>query len=52
MIVIDTEPDGTAKPGSEVFIYYGAADTSVGLAISTIDELIEACYEGNEIDRG
>jgi predicted GH43/DUF377 family glycosyl hydrolase len=51
MIVNEVEPDGTAKPGSEVFLYYGAADTSVALAIATVDELIEACYEGNELDR-
>ncbi|MCP4583639.1 MAG: glycosidase [candidate division Zixibacteria bacterium] len=51
MIVKDLEPDGTAKSDSELFLYYGAADTSVGLAIATVSELIDACHEGNESDR-
>jgi len=34
--------NGFAELDSEVFVYYGAADTCVGLAIYTIDELIEA----------
>jgi predicted GH43/DUF377 family glycosyl hydrolase len=41
MIVEDFDKNGFAEPESKVFIYYGAADTSVGLAISTIKELIE-----------
>ncbi|MPM03177.1 1,4-beta-mannosyl-N-acetylglucosamine phosphorylase [bioreactor metagenome] len=40
MIVKDYDEDGFAKPSSEVFVYYGAADTSVGLAVTTINELI------------
>lgn len=40
MIVKDYDEDGFAKPTSEVFVYYGAADTSVGLAVTTINELI------------
>jgi predicted GH43/DUF377 family glycosyl hydrolase len=30
-----------------VKIYYGAADTSVGLLITTIGELLEAAMEGD-----
>ena len=33
------EPDGTLK------IYYGAADTNIGLAIGNIDEIVKACLE-------
>jgi predicted GH43/DUF377 family glycosyl hydrolase len=40
MIVKDFDAEGYAKPDSEVYVYYGAADTSVGLAVSTINELI------------
>jgi predicted GH43/DUF377 family glycosyl hydrolase len=31
------EPDGTVK------VYYGAADTCIGLATAKLEELIEAC---------
>lgn len=41
MIVKEYDKEGFALPKSEVYIYYGAADTSIGLAISTIEELIE-----------
>lgn len=40
MIVKEYDADGFAKDDSEVFVYYGAADTCVGLAVSTIHELI------------
>jgi beta-1,4-mannooligosaccharide/beta-1,4-mannosyl-N-acetylglucosamine phosphorylase len=30
-------------PDGRVLVYYGAADTSVGLAVSTVSELIDAC---------
>ncbi len=42
MIVEDFDEEGFAKPESKVLVYYGAADTVVGLATSTIKELIEA----------
>ena len=45
MIVEDYDEDGYAKDNSEVKVYYGAADTSIGLATSTIDNLIEQCYK-------
>jgi beta-1,4-mannooligosaccharide/beta-1,4-mannosyl-N-acetylglucosamine phosphorylase len=40
-IVEEVAADGFAKLDSRIFIYYGAADTSVGLTISTISELLE-----------
>jgi len=47
MIVEETDGDGYARPSSEVKIYYGAADTSVGLAVTTIEELLAAASEGD-----
>jgi beta-1,4-mannooligosaccharide/beta-1,4-mannosyl-N-acetylglucosamine phosphorylase len=41
-IVEDVNQHGFAEKTSEVKIYYGAADTSIGLAIATIGELVEA----------
>jgi beta-1,4-mannooligosaccharide/beta-1,4-mannosyl-N-acetylglucosamine phosphorylase len=41
-IVEKVDPEGFADPKSEVLIYYGAADTCVGLAFSTIEELFQA----------
>lgn len=46
MIVEGLDADGFAPPDGGVKIYYGAADTSVGLAETTIAELLEACAEG------
>jgi predicted GH43/DUF377 family glycosyl hydrolase len=43
MIVEQFDKDGFAIPGSEVKIYYGAADTVVGLATTTIKDLIDSC---------
>jgi beta-1,4-mannooligosaccharide/beta-1,4-mannosyl-N-acetylglucosamine phosphorylase len=43
MIVKDYDSEGYALPESEVFVYYGAADTCVGLAVSTVSELIANC---------
>ncbi len=40
-IVAEVDADGFAKLDSRVFVYYGAADTSVGLATSTIAKLLE-----------
>ncbi len=40
MIVEDYDDDGYAKPESTVLVYYGAADTVVGLAVTTIQDLI------------
>jgi len=45
IIVNEIDEKCFALNRSKVFIYYGAADTSIGLAISTIDDLINASYE-------
>jgi len=47
MIVEEYDAEGFASENSEVKIYYGAADTSVGLLITTIGELLEAAMEGD-----
>ena len=47
MIVEKFDGEGFALENSEVKIYYGAADTSVGLLITTISELLEAAMEGD-----
>ena len=44
-VVEEFDDEGFAKPESEVKIYYGAADTVVGLYITTIAELLEAAQE-------
>jgi len=41
MIVEEFDEEGFALPDSKVFIYYGAADTSIGLLETTIKELID-----------
>lgn len=48
-IVSEYTADGFALPDAEVKIYYGAADTSIGLATATIAELVHACQhpQGN-----
>ena len=46
MIVESTDADGFADPHSEVKLYYGAADTVVGLATTSIQELLDATREG------
>lgn len=40
MIVEEYDAEGFALPESKVLVYYGGADTVVGLAVSTIQELI------------
>jgi len=47
MIVEKFDGEGFALENSEVKIYYGAADTSVGLLITTISELLNAAMEGD-----
>lgn len=41
IVVEEYDVEGFAKPESKVLVYYGAADTSVGLATATIKELLE-----------
>ncbi len=44
-IVVDgADAEGFAEPQSLVRLYYGAADTVVGLATATVGELLEACF--------
>ncbi len=43
MIVDECDNDGFASMESPVRIYYGAADTVVGMATITIRELISSC---------
>lgn len=45
MIVEEYDEEGFASLNSKVLVYYGAADTAVGLAESTIKELIEAAKQ-------
>ncbi len=42
-LITDTDADGFAAPESELRLYYGAADTCVGLATTTVGELLRAC---------
>jgi predicted GH43/DUF377 family glycosyl hydrolase len=43
-IILDIDSEGFARDNSEVYVYYGAADTCVCLAITTIKELMEEVY--------
>lgn len=45
LVVDRTDADGFAAADSPVKVYYGAADTAVGLAETTIAELLDACAE-------
>ncbi len=47
MIVEKHDAEGFALPDSPVKIYYGAADTAVGLATATIQDLLDAALEGD-----
>ena len=46
MIVEQVDDNGFADPSSPVRVYYGAADTVVGLATSTVAELLEDAWFG------
>jgi beta-1,4-mannooligosaccharide/beta-1,4-mannosyl-N-acetylglucosamine phosphorylase len=46
MVVEEFDGEGFALPSSPVKVYYGAADTSIGLAVATVGELLEAAEEG------
>jgi beta-1,4-mannooligosaccharide/beta-1,4-mannosyl-N-acetylglucosamine phosphorylase len=46
MIVEEYDQDGFAKPESPVKIYYGAADTVVGLVTGTVQDLLDAASDG------
>jgi predicted GH43/DUF377 family glycosyl hydrolase len=42
----DADAEGFARQTSPVFVYYGAADSVVGLATATVRDLLDACREG------
>lgn len=42
----DLDATGCAPDDAEVLVYYGAADTVVGLATASVGELIAACHGG------
>jgi len=46
LIVEKTDKEGFAPPESRVFLYYGAADTCVCLATTTVGELLEKAGRG------
>jgi len=52
MIVEKYDAEGFALPDSPVKIYYGAADTVVGLATATIQDLLDAALEGDIPSQG
>lgn len=45
MIIETHDEEGFAGPDSRVKIYYGAADTVIGLATTTVSELLAAAHE-------
>jgi beta-1,4-mannooligosaccharide/beta-1,4-mannosyl-N-acetylglucosamine phosphorylase len=45
MVVERFDAEGFALPASPVRVYYGAADTVVGLALTTVGDLLEAASE-------
>ncbi len=47
MIALETDSEGFASLNSPVNIYYGAADTTVCLAQTTVQSLIDACRAGS-----
>jgi beta-1,4-mannooligosaccharide/beta-1,4-mannosyl-N-acetylglucosamine phosphorylase len=47
IIVERYDREGFAEYDSPVKLYYGAADTAVGLATTTIQELLDAAHEGD-----
>jgi predicted GH43/DUF377 family glycosyl hydrolase len=52
MIVEQYDADGFALPDSPVKVYYGAADSVVGLATTTVQELLAAAREGEIPSQG
>jgi predicted GH43/DUF377 family glycosyl hydrolase len=47
MVFEEYDAEGYALPSSPVKIYYGAADTAVALAVTSIAELLEAATESD-----
>ncbi|MCX7835695.1 MAG: hypothetical protein N2450_06450 [bacterium] len=46
IVVLNYDEEGNALPESRFLLYYGAADTCVALVRGTIQDLINACFEG------
>ena len=46
MVATKTDDEGFALTSSELRLYYGAADTAVGLAIATVADVVAACDKG------
>ena len=46
LVVERTDDEGFARPDSRVLLYYGAADTCIGLAETTVERLLDACRVG------
>jgi beta-1,4-mannooligosaccharide/beta-1,4-mannosyl-N-acetylglucosamine phosphorylase len=42
-LTVALDADGFAPDAAEVRLYYGAADTCIGLATATVGELVDAC---------
>jgi len=45
MVPAHNEQNGCLDNDTELLLYYGAADTCVGLATTTVGELLKACHE-------
>jgi len=52
MIIESYDTEGFARSESPVNIYYGAADTVVGLATATVQDLLAAAFEGEIPSQG
>lgn len=46
LVASNVDEEGFARDAGEIKVYYGAADTVVGLAKTTVGELLQACAEG------
>jgi predicted GH43/DUF377 family glycosyl hydrolase len=42
-IPLNTDAEGFIADDTEILVYYGAADTCIGLAVTTVKELMEGC---------
>jgi beta-1,4-mannooligosaccharide/beta-1,4-mannosyl-N-acetylglucosamine phosphorylase len=45
LVVEQYDPEGYAVMNSKIYLYYGAADTCIGLATAKVADLIEACHD-------
>ena len=49
MVVDEYDTDGFAKQTSTARLYYGAADTCIGMATTTVQYLIDSCEEADDL---